>query len=89
MAPVALQQPQMQPIVVYGAPNLRGSCPDLKHHALTEHGIGTSILHGAGAGRAGMVYSSQMERYIRRPIINLGFSGHGLMQPEVLTLTCP
>jgi hypothetical protein len=44
---------------------------------------GTSILHGAASGRAGMVYSSQMERYIHRPVINLGFSGHGLMQQEV------
>jgi hypothetical protein len=33
---------------------------------------GTSILHGAAAGRAGMVYSSQMERYIKRPVVNLG-----------------
>jgi hypothetical protein len=44
---------------------------------------GTSILHGAAAGRAGMVYSSQMQRYIDRPVVNLGFSGHGLMQKEV------
>ena len=44
---------------------------------------GTSILHAAGSGRAGMVYSSQMERYIQKPVINLGFSGHGLMQREV------
>ena len=44
---------------------------------------GTSILHGAAAGRAGMVYSSQMQRYIQRPVVNLGFSGHGLMQQEV------
>jgi hypothetical protein len=44
---------------------------------------GTSILHGAAAGRAGMVYSSQLERYINRPVVNLGFSGHGLMQQEV------
>ena len=44
---------------------------------------GTSILHGAAAGRAGMVYSSQMQRYLKRPVVNLGFSGHGLMQQEV------
>eukprot|EP00040_Diaphanoeca_grandis_P025499 m.141305 g.141305 ORF g.141305 m.141305 type:complete len:818 (-) comp30178_c0_seq1:182-2635(-) len=44
---------------------------------------GTSILHGAAAGRAGMVYSSQMQRYINKPVVNLGFSGHGLMQQEV------
>ena len=44
---------------------------------------GTSILHGAAAGRAGMVYSSQMQRYLQKPVVNLGFSGHGLMQKEV------
>jgi hypothetical protein len=47
---------------------------------------GTSILHGAAAGRAGMVYSSQIERYLGLPVVNLGFSGHGLMQTEVGTL---
>lgn len=47
---------------------------------------GTSILHGAAAGRPGMVYSSQMERYIGMPVVNLGFSGHGLMQQEVSAL---
>ena len=44
---------------------------------------GTSILHSAGSGRAGMTYSSQMERYIDQPVLNLGMSGHGLMQQEV------
>ena len=33
---------------------------------------GTSILHGAAAGRAGMVYSSQMQRYLQKPVVNLG-----------------
>ena len=30
-----------------------------------------------------MVYSSQLERYTAHPVLNLGFSGHGLMQLEV------
>ena len=47
---------------------------------------GTSILHSAGIGRAGMTYSSQMERYIQKPVLNLGLSGHGLMQQEVGSL---
>lgn len=44
---------------------------------------GTSILHGAAAGRAGMVWSTQLSRVIDQPVINLGFSGHGLMQQQV------
>lgn len=44
---------------------------------------GTSILHGAAAGRAGMGWSTQMGRVIDKPVVNLGFSGHGLMQPQV------
>eukprot|EP00041_Stephanoeca_diplocostata_P023196 m.565100 g.565100 ORF g.565100 m.565100 type:complete len:818 (+) comp22240_c0_seq1:34-2487(+) len=44
---------------------------------------GTSILHGAAVSRAGMVYSSQLERMLHYPVVNLGFSGHGLMQAEV------
>jgi hypothetical protein len=47
---------------------------------------GTSILHAAASGRGGMVYSSQMERYLGLPVVNLGFSGHGLMQAEIAHL---
>ncbi len=47
---------------------------------------GTSILHGAATARAGMVWSSQLERLMNRSVVNLGFSGHGLMQPAVAQL---
>ena len=55
--------------------------PDAEEKPVVVYG--TSILHGAAATHAGMVYSSQMERYTRRKTVNLGFSGHGLMQKEV------
>ena len=44
---------------------------------------GTSIMHGACASRPGMSISSILGRRLRRPTINLGFSGNGRMEPEV------
>lgn len=41
---------------------------------------GTSILHGCSASRAGMPFSSMLGRHFDRPVINLGFSGNGLME---------
>lgn len=47
---------------------------------------GTSILHGACASRPGMAFPSILGRRLRRPTINLGFSGNGRMEPEVGSL---
>ena len=44
---------------------------------------GTSIVHGAAALHQGMVWTNQAGRMLRRPGLNLGFSGDGLMQPAV------
>ena len=44
---------------------------------------GTSIMHGACASRPGMSISSILGRRLRRPTINLGFSGNGRMEAEV------
>ncbi len=44
---------------------------------------GTSITHGACASRPGMPHPSILGRRLDRPIINLGFSGNGKMEPEV------
>jgi len=44
---------------------------------------GTSIMHGACASRTGMSLSAIVGRRLRRPVINLGFSGNGQMEPEV------
>lgn len=47
---------------------------------------GTSIMHGACASRPGMAFPAIIGRRLRRPTINLGFSGNGRMEPEVATL---
>ena len=44
---------------------------------------GTSIAQGACASRPGMAFPSILGRRLNRPIINLGFSGVGRMDPEV------
>lgn len=41
---------------------------------------GTSILHGCSASRAGMPFASMLGRYFDMPVVNLGFSGNGLME---------
>ncbi len=45
---------------------------------------GTSITHGIGASRGGMTHVSMLGRTFNREVINLGFSGNGRMEPEVL-----
>ena len=50
---------------------------------------GTSILQGGCASRPGMAYPSIIGRRMHRPVINLGFSGAGRMDPEVTALVAP
>lgn len=47
---------------------------------------GTSILQGLSASRPGMVHSAILQREFNWPVINLGFSGNGEMEPEVADL---
>ncbi len=47
---------------------------------------GTSILQGLAASRPGMVHSAILQRKFNWPVINLGFSGNGEMEPEVADL---
>lgn len=47
---------------------------------------GTSITQGGCASRPGMVHSAILGRRLDRPVINLGFSGNGKMEPELATL---
>ena len=47
---------------------------------------GTSIMHGACASRPGMAIPAILGRRFNRPTINLGFSGNGRMDPEVVEL---
>jgi lysophospholipase L1-like esterase len=44
---------------------------------------GTSITHGASASRPGMTHPAILGRRLDRPVVNLGFSGNGKMEPEV------
>ena len=45
---------------------------------------GTSIDQGACATRAGMAWSNILERQLHRQVINLGFSGNGRLEPEII-----
>ncbi|MGQ9649261.1 MAG: SGNH/GDSL hydrolase family protein [Phycisphaerae bacterium] len=47
---------------------------------------GTSITQGGCAPRPGMVYTAILGRWLDRPVINLGFSGNGRMDPELAVL---
>jgi hypothetical protein len=47
---------------------------------------GTSIMHGACASRPGLAIPALLGRWFDRPTINLGFSGNGRMDPEVVAL---
>ncbi len=49
---------------------------------------GTSITQGGCASRPGMCYSAILGRWLSNPIINLGFAGNGIMEPEVIDLLC-
>lgn len=47
---------------------------------------GTSITQGGCASRPGMVHTAILGRKFNRPVINLGFSGNGRMEPEMAKL---
>jgi hypothetical protein len=47
---------------------------------------GTSITQGGCASRPGMCHPAILGRRLDRPVINLGFSGNGIMEPEIATL---
>ena len=47
---------------------------------------GSSILQGGCASRTGMAYPSIIGRILNRPTINLGFSGNGKMDPEIVDM---
>jgi lysophospholipase L1-like esterase len=47
---------------------------------------GTSILQGGCASRPGLAFPAILGRRLDRPVINLGFSGNGKMQKEVVSL---
>ncbi|NDV78185.1 SGNH/GDSL hydrolase family protein [Dysgonomonas sp. 511] len=47
---------------------------------------GSSILQGASASRPGMAYPARMARKLGVDFINLGLSGNGKMEPEVVDM---
>jgi len=47
---------------------------------------GTSITHGGCASRPGMVHTAIIGRRLDVPVINLGFSGNGTMDPSITDL---
>lgn len=47
---------------------------------------GTSICQGACASRPGMTWANILDRKLERPIINLGFSGNGELEPALIDL---
>lgn len=55
--------------------------PPRKHKPIVFYG--TSITHGGCASRPGMVHTAILGRRLDHPVINLGFSGNGTMDPEM------
>ena len=49
---------------------------------------GTSIAQGACASRPGMAWSNIVSRELDIPVVNLGFSGNGRLEEEVLDFIC-
>ena len=47
---------------------------------------GTSIAQGGCASRTGLAWPAILERNLARPLINLGFSGNGHLDPPVMNL---
>jgi lysophospholipase L1-like esterase len=55
--------------------------PHSKSRAIVVYG--TSIVQGGCASRPGMAWPAILGRMLDRPVVNLGFSGSGRMEPEV------
>ncbi|WP_051160081.1 SGNH/GDSL hydrolase family protein [Cyclobacterium qasimii] len=63
-------------------------------HAIIDRGnpivfYGTSITQGASASRPGLTYAALLEREINKEVINLGFSGNGRFEKEVMQYIMP
>ncbi len=69
--------------VTKGADIGKGTPP---RHAKPLVFYGTSITHGACASRPGTCHTARLGRALDRPVINLGFSGNGTMDPSITRL---
>ena len=58
--------------------------PEAKREPIVYYG--TSIAQGGCASRPGMAFTAIIGRALDRPVINLGFSGSGRMEPAVSDL---
>jgi hypothetical protein len=58
--------------------------PAERHRPIVFYG--TSITQGGCASRPGMAHVAILGRRLDQPVINLGFSGNGLMEPELAAL---
>ena len=47
---------------------------------------GTSIIHGAYNIRPGLALTSRLERKLKKPVVNLGFSGGARLDPAAATM---
>lgn len=56
---------------------------DLPHKGKPIVMYGTSILQGGCATRPGMAHTNILMRRLQREVINLGFSGNALLDPEI------
>src|SRR5690606_20072577 len=56
--------------------------PNLAQRPIVVYG--TSIAQGACASRAGLAWTALLERQMDRPVINLGFSGNGLLERKFI-----
>jgi lysophospholipase L1-like esterase len=69
-----------------GVPNANvfTSLPAKKKKPIVVYG--TSIAQGACASRPGLAWTNILSRRLNQPVINLGFSGNGRLEPEVVQL---
>ena len=69
-----------------GTPNSSTFIPQTVNNAKPIVVYGTSIAQGACASRPGMAWTAILSRKLKQPVINLGFSGAGKLEPEVVKL---
>nr|WP_294870845.1 SGNH/GDSL hydrolase family protein [uncultured Pedobacter sp.] len=67
-------------------PNQKSFTPMPLHQEKPIVVYGTSIAQGACATRPGLAWTSILQRKLDQPVINLGFSGNGRLEKEVVDL---
>lgn len=67
-------------------PNQKSFTPMPLHQEKPIVVYGTSIAQGACATRPGLAWTSILQRKLDQPVINLGFSGNGRLEKELVDL---